>query len=469
MEDYKKLLTDLYTIYDPERIQQIDYFLEKYKGKEKQFYSRQKENYENRKPISDSQKIIDEALTRIKSRAPESEEKTEAPIPKPSAKPSIQAIEEEKKEFSTHPPAQEKTDTEPVVEESFAGKTESEEKIRTAAEIRRDRAQQDSFLEQSPEPEKQKESVTSSLRETEKEFLFDGNKSEKHAKIAPDKTEIRLNNKYFLSIFGIVLLTITLIVIVYFTFFDKTNNQAKGIVQKPAGMVGEKAANTIPANTTIQKTQVLSEQQDTILKTSGTEKTIPESKPATSSIKAIEKPLLEKETTSQEPDTAKTEAPQVKTTLSFWDKLFSRKKKTEQKIVETETRTPKQNQELITKEENAIVIQQKPIAEKEEIAEEKEEIPLKVSTRIKKGDIELPAYFVACYAVKTEAYALVKVNQLKRKGFDASYYWIPDFVPQGNPYFKVVIGPCKTQKEAYRKLTPVQERAEFDAYILRLK
>jgi len=34
MEDYKKLLTDLYTIYDPERIKQIDYFLNKYKGKE---------------------------------------------------------------------------------------------------------------------------------------------------------------------------------------------------------------------------------------------------------------------------------------------------------------------------------------------------------------------------------------------------------------------------------------------------
>ena len=69
MEDYKKLLTDLYTINDPERVKQIDYFLERYKGKEKQFYISQKAKYKSKKPISDSKKIIEEALARIKSQS----------------------------------------------------------------------------------------------------------------------------------------------------------------------------------------------------------------------------------------------------------------------------------------------------------------------------------------------------------------------------------------------------------------
>ena len=61
------------------------------------------------------------------------------------------------------------------------------------------------------------------------------------------------------------------------------------------------------------------------------------------------------------------------------------------------------------------------------------------------------------------------MNELKSKGFEASYYWIPDFVAHGNPYFKVVIGPFSARMDAMKKLTPVQERAEFDAYVLELK
>lgn len=71
MEDYKKLLTELYKVHEPERIKQIDYFLERYKGKEKQFYISQKAKYKSRKPVSDSRKIIEEALARIRSQSTE--------------------------------------------------------------------------------------------------------------------------------------------------------------------------------------------------------------------------------------------------------------------------------------------------------------------------------------------------------------------------------------------------------------
>jgi len=95
--------------------------------------------------------------------------------------------------------------------------------------------------------------------------------------------------------------------------------------------------------------------------------------------------------------------------------------------------------------------------------------PVLGNVHLKKGDIQLPAYFVACYAVKKETFAQEKVNTLKAKGFDAKYYWIPDFVSNGNTYYKVVIGPYSTRDKAMEMLTPVQEKAEFDAYVLELK
>ena len=89
--------------------------------------------------------------------------------------------------------------------------------------------------------------------------------------------------------------------------------------------------------------------------------------------------------------------------------------------------------------------------------------------RLSKGAVDLPSYFVACSAVKTEALAINKTNQLTTLGFKSSYYWIPDFTPNGNTYFKVVVGPFKDRREAMRNLTRVQERVEFDAYVYELK
>lgn len=54
MENYKELLIELYREYAPEKIDQIDFYLERYKGKEKQFYITQKAKYSNKKSVKDS-------------------------------------------------------------------------------------------------------------------------------------------------------------------------------------------------------------------------------------------------------------------------------------------------------------------------------------------------------------------------------------------------------------------------------
>lgn len=324
MEDYKKLLTDLYTINDPERIKQIDYFLERYKGEEEQFYISQKAKYTSKKPVSDSKKIIEEALARIKAQSTE--------------KPKEDKIEETK-----------------AVKETLA---------------------------QQPKKE-------TPAQKTTKDYVWFEEKPKKAIPPAkptqsdpnPFKTDKHFNKKYFLYIFGSVLLVIILVVIVFFIFFYSPT---------------KKEETTDKPKTTITKKPVKAEPKTTAKPT--------EKKETSQTAKPTEK----KETTQ----TAK---PQAKT---------SPKKQTNTNLS---------------------------------------------GVYIKKGDINFPAYFIACSAVKNERIALQKVSELKTHGFDASYYWIPDFVELGNPYFKVVIGPFSTRIDAMRKLTPVQERAEFDAYVLVLK
>lgn len=424
MEDYKKLLTDLYLIYDPERVKQIDYFLEKYKGQEKQFYIRQKENYEKKKPVSDSKKIIEEALARIKAKSsgtgttkdPEKEGKTEplTPIKLP----------EDKKEFS--------------VSDSV-----DEDSIHT----------RNALVEEDSEVPKSVYSSTS--RSTNDDVWFSKTRTEtipEPITIEPE-TPIHVRKNYFLNIFGMVLLVIFLIVIVYITFFNEPDKQAVGVVKKPAGM-------TTPS--TSKETTTLSEdKEETAAETKRPEKETPKS------------PIIEKEPPASKTNTSKTIEEQKK----LFDKSINPLAKTadsanDKTIQEKPSPSKIKKRSFIPGTE--LIIKSETIAQK---APELETTPLPNEkplnningVRINKGDLLLPVYFVACYAVKSEAYALTKVNQLKARGFDASYYWIPDFVPQGNKYFKVVIGPFATQREAMRKLTPVQERAEFDAYVLQLK
>jgi len=326
MEDYKKLLTDLYKVHDPERIKQIDYFLERYKGKERQFFISQKSKYKSKKVVSDSKKIIEEALERIKSQSKEkktgkaeptdvSQDKTKD-IKKPIA--PLAEIKREKK-VETKPEKEAEKTPEPITIQAAPASKQAEEKNETPTAI-----------VHPPMPAKSASK-----------------------KPLPEKNRPN-RKKYFLYFLGIAVLLILLALLAfYFFFYSPTNKKEEAVAEMP--------------ETSISREQAKPEAQ------------APKPEP----------------------------------------------------------------------------IQQ---------------IPAPVNpARIAKGSLQLPAHFVACYAVKNEQYAIQKINELKEKGFDASYYWIPDFVVDGQPYYKVVIGPFATRMAAMKKLTPVQERAEFDSYVLELK
>ena len=124
MENYQELLKELYQKYDPEKIDQIDFYLEKYKGKEKQFYITQKAKYEQKKSVTDSKKILAEAMARIAKEKKEKkldEPQKEVKTPKPKKTvikevPKTKTIQkkEEKKVVPPPPPKEKKPLTPPI-------------------------------------------------------------------------------------------------------------------------------------------------------------------------------------------------------------------------------------------------------------------------------------------------------------------------------------------------------------------
>jgi hypothetical protein len=522
MEDYKKLLTDLYSIHDPERVKQIDYFLEKYKGKEKQFYTRQKENYENKKPVSESKKIIEEALERIKSRSTEVDTETEK-TPIVSAEKPMKPLDDKKDIAATEQPIKEKKEVvqpkstkekkfdSPIIDKPIEKKSETDINIplsRTSS-VPKDRVLRDPFPEK-PEPGTPHVSVPPPLKQSKKDIWSDENKKNLSSEAPASEPEISINKKYFLSIFGMVVLSITLIMIVYFTFFTKSDNRAVGVVKKPEGMSVEKSVDATPNKTTISEAKPIVEEkniepvitdQEQVTPTTTDEIPVKAEKKETvqqkpsKSLWAILFPKKEK--TAQQTNNVDTKTKEQKpTTISTSEKPIVEKKETVPQNNKEAVKTPAQRTTTPYTTKRAITTIEQPIAEEKEIIEEPVAVKKEIieepaieekeivevvkdpesksnlntnGVRITKESLNLPAYFVACYAVKTERQALNKINYLKSKGFDACYYWIPDFAYQGNPYFKVVIGPFTNLRDTYRKLTPVQERAEFDAYILTLK
>ncbi len=365
MEDYKKLLTDLYTINDPERVKQIDYFLERYKGKEKQFYISQKAKYKSKKPISDSKKIIEEALARIKSQSDDKAKKDISEKPKESKDP----VAKQPVKVVAPPKVAEKRPTEKAIEKEVAKNPIKEPTQKEPIkEILIKETQKETKTEIPKPKEQKKEDIW--FEEKPKKAVPPTQVNKPNPQ--PFKKDKHFNKKYFLYIFGSVLLVIIFAVILYFFFFYSPKTKKETNIEKP----------------NITTKTVKAKPKKTIRATAN---------PAENKVK----------TNTTKPKTQKTQ--------------------------------PKQSRSISS------------------------------GTYIKKGSITLPAYFVACSAVKNESLAIKKVNELKAKGFDASYYWIPDFIKLGNPYFKVVIGPFSTRIDAMKKLTPVQERAEFDAYVLELK
>lgn len=78
-----------------------------------------------------------------------------------------------------------------------------------------------------------------------------------------------------------------------------------------------------------------------------------------------------------------------------------------------------------------------------------------------------PAWIISVSSVNKEGIAKARVNELRAAGNTADYYWIPDYVSEGNRYFKVFVGPFATKAEAQNYLSSHELAA--DAYVLKVE
>lgn len=355
MENFKELLTTLYKEHAPDRIDQIDYYLEKYKGKESQFYVSEKAKYSKKRSVTDSKKILEEAMARIASQNSKkaSKEKIET---KPSKKePIVKKKSEKKSKKDTL-----KKDTTLIkpkeVKKEDKAKEEKNKKIVLVPK------------EQEEKPKKEEGVRKSDEKEVDKL------KAAKAQLAQNQKKENSRKKKSFLWI--IILLVFVLVLILISVFYSSYFNIQEVVSTKEVA----KAEEVVP---------------------------VMESAP------------------NEEPENYEST----------------------KEILDTVTTTTVQP----------------------EIKEETREIIQSTEDRLYADDIPDNAVFVSCFSMKKEKRAQEKLKQLKIYNLNAHYYWIPDIDAQGNPFFKVVVGPFKDVKTAYSTLTTVQERINFDAYILTIK
>jgi len=104
----------------------------------------------------------------------------------------------------------------------------------------------------------------------------------------------------------------------------------------------------------------------------------------------------------------------------------------------------------------------------EEVASEKK-IPTKTSTReVKKNNSQsisgvIPSGFIISYASNSEKTTAVNnVSQLRAKGFQANYYYMPDKNANGPALYKVYIGPYNNESAAlpdFKKVVSINDNA----------
>lgn len=90
------------------------------------------------------------------------------------------------------------------------------------------------------------------------------------------------------------------------------------------------------------------------------------------------------------------------------------------------------------------------------------------ATPAKAGELQRPCWLISYISVATEKHAQKGVEELTAKGIASGYYWIPDYLPNGNKFYKVYAGPFGSKAEANGKLATIQELNQ-QAYVLLLK
>ena len=259
MEDYTKLLAELYSEFDPERVKQIGYFLEKYKGKEKQFYISQKAKYKDKKPISDSKKIIEEALARIKSQGetkPNMTEETDKepkssagdprnikPIPKQASEEIKKELSENKRvsySFGGEPKLGDKNKAEPSAAstedkpKTWFGDDNNTSSNDSASEVNKLREENArkmrSFQEEDESSNSKSDNNWGSSACSKPNVKSEQSEKEDYAlpkskDFHPLDNDIKFNQKYFLYIFMMVILVISVAVFIFFIFIKQSGTK----------------------------------------------------------------------------------------------------------------------------------------------------------------------------------------------------------------------------------------------------
>ena len=430
MENYKELLTALYKEHAPNKIDQIDFYLDRYKGKEKQFYITQKAKYAKKRSVTDSKKILEEAMARIRAQkektAASKKTETKQTIPKP-----IMKAETPKKQAVTESPAFEEKKTIKIKE--TANKAIIIDTSKKEAPLVKDDKKDVSNVDTSNKTELKKEeklnvkivdttaALNPSLKKTKNETITTTLKTKQEEKGPKVEEKIDVNK----------------------TTIPRKEN---------------KLADLEEAKARLKKSRKKEEKKPVAIKYIG----------AIALLILIMASIVyfmnfyKKEKPVKEPVKVQK--------VVIENKKISTEQDTNPPIVEKEKENPKKK--AFIEEEKEPIKEQKKKPKKEVVREKpvKKQRKTRITTeRLYSKDFSHPAVFVGCFAVKSENLAQDKVALLKEHKLKAHYYWIPDMDASGNEYFKVVIGPFSSLGEAYPSLTKVQERINFDAYILILQ
>jgi len=84
-----------------------------------------------------------------------------------------------------------------------------------------------------------------------------------------------------------------------------------------------------------------------------------------------------------------------------------------------------------------------------------------------KKPLSRPCWVISVSSVAKESIAKARTEELRAAGQKADYYWIPDYVSNGNKYFKVFVGTFATKAEAQQHLA--NGGLADDAYVLRVE
>lgn len=446
MENYKELLTALYKEHAPEKIDQIDFYLERYKGKEKQYYITQKAKYANKRSVTDSKKILEEAMARIaKQNKAKAENKKEE---------KIVAHDEE---LVAKPKAKAKT-----IEKMIP----VEEAKQVPEELKKDPI---------PEPTVEKlaeKVVTPVIDESQKEEDIAQDlpieKGAKKEELVIEDVKESIEPIKIIDTTGLLDPSLKLVP-------DHKNEKAEEvIIAKEETQTFDKKEDTPPVEDKVIADETKAE---AILKQ---EQQLSEFKKAREQLKKPQEKERKKVSVVWYFGGAAIIILAVAVFVYFahfykGDDHQPDPIKVEQVVLETQKVSTEET--VASSQENVESTETKAeIMEPEKTTEIKTENTVKSPTIIKPtadrlyaGDFSHPSIFVACFAVKSEDLAQKKVASLKAYDLQAHYYWIPELDAKGASYFKVVVGPFQTAKDAYPSLTKVQERINFDAYLITLK